>query len=46
MATNHKLLANIQKKWFELCFKILKSLKDKYVYEIIDLLNTIKYSLH
>jgi len=46
MATNHKLLANIQKKWFELCFKILKSLKDKYFYEIIDLLNTIKYSLH
>ncbi len=46
MATNHKLLTNIQKKWFELCFKILKSLKDKYVYEIIDFLNTIKYSSH
>ena len=46
MATNHKLPANIQKQWLELYFKILKLLKDRYVYEIIDFLNTIKYSAH
>jgi len=46
MATNHKLSANIQKQWLKLCFKILKLLKDRCVYETIDFLNTIKYSAH
>jgi len=31
-----KLLANIQKKWFEFCLKKLKSLKNKNVYEVVN----------
>ena len=32
-----KLLANIQKKWLESCLEELKSLKDRNVYEVVDL---------
>jgi len=32
-----RLLANIQKKWLESCLEELKSLKDRNIYEIIDL---------
>jgi len=32
-----KLPANIQKKWFEFCLEKLKLLKDRNVYEVVDL---------
>jgi len=31
-----RLLANIQRKWLESCLEELKSLKDKYVYKVVD----------
>jgi len=32
-----RLLANIQKKWLESCLEKLKSIKDRNVYEVVDL---------
>ena len=32
-----KLLTDIQKKWFEFCLEKLKLLKDRNVYEVVDL---------
>jgi len=37
-----KLLADIQKKWLESCFEELKSLKNRNVYEVVDLLQRRK----
>ena len=32
-----RLLADIQKKWLEFCFEELKLLKDRNIYEVVDL---------
>jgi len=37
-----KLLADSKKRWLESCLEELKSLKDKDVYEIVDLLSASK----